>query len=390
MKTSLCAAAAWFVLLALVPGYRGGAQVEWQFSGYVLDLPVYQRVNPWFASFLRTEQDQALNITRVRLRPTLLLWDGARVTLEHEVVAWYHSTALPDYQTAAITRRQAVNLTWNTVEESRLTLRQFVDRLYFRQNFDFGSLVVGRQRISWGTGRIWNPTDLFNPINPASFDKIEKDGADAVSFKYYLGSFTDVEVVYNAEEKFKSWNAGFRFRTNFSEYDVSVVGGYFDKRYVAGGDFAGNLFEAGVRGEGIVSANKDDLGDSYVKCILGIDYQFTSKLYALAEYQYNGEGEKDKNRYRFLFDRLAQGAILNFARNYLFVQGLYQLHPLVMTGLGVNLNLDDGSGFIAPSVTWSSTENSELGLGGLLTYGAGETEYWYYPLAVYVKGQWYF
>ncbi|NOY05825.1 MAG: hypothetical protein GXO82_04205 [Chlorobi bacterium] len=388
MKMALCAVGAWFMFLALVPGNKADAQVELKFSGYALDLPVYQRVKSWF--LLQTKRDQALNITRIRLRPTLWLWDGGRISLEHEITAWYHSAALPGFQTAVITRRQAVDLTWNTIDESRLSLRHFVDRLYFRQNFDFGSVVIGRQRISWGTGRIWNPTDLFNPINPASFDKIEKDGADAVSFKYYLGNFTDVEVVYNAENKFKSWNAGFRFRTNFLEYDVSVMGGYFDKRYVAGGDFAGNLFEAGVRGEGIVSANRDDLSDNYVKFILGVDYQLTSSLYSLVEYHYNGEGETDRRRYILLFDRLSQGAILNFARNYLFVQGIFQLHPLVTSGLGVNLNMDDGSGFIAPSVTWSSTENSELGVGGLLAFGAEGTEYWYYPLALYVKGQWYF
>ena len=51
-------------------------------------------------------------------------------------------------------------------------------------------------------------------------------------------------------EKLNNSNGGFRFRTNYSEYDLSLIGGYFDKRIVIGGDFAGNLFEAGVRGEG--------------------------------------------------------------------------------------------------------------------------------------------
>ena len=364
------------------------AQLDLQFSGYVVDLPIYQSLNSTFAQLLDLKQHQALNLTRIRLRPSLSLWDGATLSLEHEVTALYQSASFQSLQVSFISRRQVVDLRWDPVREMRFSVAHFVDRLYVRQNFSRGRLIVGRQRVSWGTGRIWNPTDLFNPINPASFDKIEKDGADAVSFKYYFGNFTDLELVYNPEDEFRRWNAGLRFRTNYAEYDVSLMGGYFDKRVVAGADFAGNLFKAGFRGEGIFSAEKNDASGNFVKFILGLDYQFTSKLYTLIEYQFNGEGKTDRNKYEVA--RLFKGEILNLSQNYLAMNATYQIHPLVSTSVAVNVNLNDGSGFVTPLASYSVTEDFYLYVGGLVVYGGVKEEYWYYPTSVFGKGEWYF
>ena len=235
---------------------------------------------------------------------------------------------------------------------------------------------------------MWNPTDLFNPINPATFDKIEKDGADAVSVKLYLGSFTDLHVVYNSQSSFDEHNLGVRFRTNAAEYDWSAVLGYFDKRYIIGGDFAGNLFDAGVRGEGILSIDEQEVEPNFVKFIIGLDNQFTSRLYALIEYQFNGEGRTDQSSYDL--SRLVAGEILNLSKSYVFVHASYLLHPLLTASLSLNANLNDGSGFVGVLASYSMTENLYVHVGGLVFYGDRFDEYWYYPDSAYLKGEWYF
>ena len=165
----------------------------------------------------------------------------------------------------------------------------------------------------------------------------------SVSFKYAFGNFTDVNLVFNPLEKIGDSNYGFRFRTNFDEYDVSVMGGSFDNRIVGGLDFAGNLGQAGVRGEGIISIDKNNSSNKFVKFILGADQQFTPKLYGMIEYQFNGEGKTDKNKYEFA--RLIKGEILNLNRNYIFSSLSYEVTPLFTVGLSNNTNLNDGSGF---------------------------------------------
>ena len=354
----------------------------------MVNLPIYQGTNELLSRAIDADENQFLNLTRVRLRPTIELWPNARICVEYELASLYHTTSIILSSLSDTRNRQTVDLRWDPVRRAHFTVSHFIDRIYFRQGFDFGDIIVGRQRIAWGTGRVWNPTDLFNPINPASFDKIEKEGADAVSVKFYLGSFTDFTVVYNSQSRFDGSNVGFRLRTNVGEYDFSTVAGYFDKRIIAGGDFAGNLLDAGFRGEGIISADENDLGSNFVKFIIGLDNQFTAQFYALIEYQFNGEGASDKNSYELR--RLLAGEILNLSKNYVFIQVSYLLHPLLTGFVSLNANLNDGSGFIAGLASYSVTENFYVHLGGQLFYGDRFDEYWYYPNSIYMKGDIYF
>jgi hypothetical protein len=387
-----------FILLLGTPAHPAFAQFDFEFSGYVVDLPMYQRLPAQLASLGSLEQDMAVNLTRLRLRPTLRLWEGASIALEHEVDLLYSSQRTRYATSFDISNRQAVDLRWHPVSEEHFDTQHYIDRLYFRQNLPWGSFIAGRQRIQWGTGRIWNPTDLFNPINPASFDKIEKDGADAVSAKIYLGSFTDLHAVVNFRKARwpragaatpDSTNFGLRFRTNYFEFDMSAMGGWFDRRVVVGGDFAGNLLEAGVRGEAAYVMEGEDLPNSdYLRIVLGADYQFTPELYALIEYLYNGAGHSDPAQYEIL--RLYQGDILNLNQKYLYLGGTYLVHPLVAASAGVVHGLGDGSGFLTLTASWSSSDNTAVSAGFLLPYGENGDEYWYYPASLYLKGEWHF
>jgi hypothetical protein len=378
------------VLLLLVGLYISNlySQVDYSFSGYVVDLPVYSINNGELAGLAGIDKYQFTNLARFRLRPEVYFTSTTRLNIEYEIDAVYSKQNSISFINQSSTNRQAVNLKWTISNQDNVTITDYIDRLYLRQRFDWGNITVGRQRIAWGVGRVWSPTDLFNPINPANFGKIEKDGADAASLTYSFGNFTDLNVVYNPQDKINSSNAGFRFRTNYDKYDFALVGGYFDQRVIAGGDFAGNLFDAGVRGEGIISMNKDNLNSNYTKFVFGIDNQFTPKLYALIEYQFNGEGAADKFNYDLL--GLINGRIINLSRNYVDENISYQLTPLFTVTLSNNLNLNDGSGYLSIGGTYSITDNATATARLLTTYGNKFTEYWYYPTSFYLQAEIFF
>ncbi|HKI79004.1 MAG TPA: hypothetical protein VKA26_10720 [Ignavibacteriaceae bacterium] len=363
------------------------AQVDFSFSGYVVDMPVYTFSSGNAPAFF-LQKNQFINLTRLRLKPQIFLGSDTRINIEYEVDALVADNVNSIELNQVARNRQLINLKWEISSGNRHLVNHYIDRFYLRKGFDWGNVIIGRQRISWGTGRIWNPTDLFNPINPANFSKIEKDGADAVSLTYYLGNFTDLNIVYNPQDKFKENNAAFRFRTNFETYDLSIIGGYFDRRYIAGFDFAGNLWVAGIRGEGIISMDKNDLSKNYSKFVFGIDNQFTSKLYGLVEYQYNGRGITDK--YSYDLQGLANGEIINLNKNYLFLSSAYQITPLFAGTISNNINLNDGSGFVSISGDYSMTGNSTFTLGGFFTYGQEYTEYKYYQNSIYIQAELYF
>ncbi len=376
-----------FLFVLFFPFYSVLAQLDYSLSGYVVDLPVFALDKDRPAFFPTGDKQMFINLTRIRLRPEINLWSNARINYEHEIDFTYSKSSSDFLFNTININRQIANLRWNVLNEKNIKLTHYIDRLSFRQAFDWGNITIGRQRIAWGSGRVWNPTDLFNPINPANYSKSEKDGADAVLLNYYFGDFTNLEVVYNPL-KDKEGNAGCRFRTNFNEFDVAAVGGYFDKRIIGGLDFAGNLFNAGVRGEGIISVNKNDASDKYIKFILGADNQFTPEFYAMIEYHYNGEGKTNKIYYELL--RLLNGQILNLSRNYIVVSASYIFSPLVTLSVTDNINLNDGSGFIGMISAYSAGDNFYLNIGAQLTYGSEYTEYWYYPNSLYLQGEYYF
>lgn len=384
----------YFYILVIFLPVSASAQIDYDVTGYAVDLPIYQRTNETLSDLLGIDKNNLINISRIRIKPQFYIGDNSRINLEYEVASIYFNSPSRFYQiTNRMTNRQILDLSWNFVKRDKFRINHFIDRLYFRHGFTFGNITVGRQRISWGTGRIWNPTDLFNPINPTNFSKIEKDGADAVSFTWNIGNFTDLELVYNPVNQVslsdEDTNIGARFRTNFGEYDVSVMAGSFDDNRVAGLDFAGNLFDAGVRGEGIYNfGNNLNTGEDFIKFILGLDYQFTPELYALMEYQYNGEGKTNKSRYEF--ERMISGEIINLNRNYICLSASYLAIPLLNLSLTNTFNLNDKSGYISLTGTYSLKDNFDASAGLQTTFGDNFTEYWLYPSSLYLKCDYYF
>ncbi|MFH0735473.1 MAG: hypothetical protein V1773_13545 [bacterium] len=364
------------------------AQYEFSYSGYAANIPIYQQSNQKLSQLFGINQNTFINLTRLRLRGALTLWSNARINSEYEISALYFSSE-GNFSLVSEnkTNRQILDLKW-AYNNKNNNIVHFIDRLTFRQGFESGNITIGRQRISWGTGRVWNPTDLFNPINPMAYYKPEKDGTDAVSITYALDNFTDINMVYNPQEKLNTGNYGLRFRTNYNGYDVSLIGGYFDSRVIGGFDFAGNLLEAGIRAEGIISADKNKIDDNYIKLILGIDQQFSSKLYGMVEYYFNGQGEMEKQNYKL--DKLFTGEIINLNRNYICTLISYQVTSLFTTSLTNNINLNDGSGYIGGTGNYSFTENLFFTFGMQLTYGLENSEYWHSPNSIYLQVEYYF
>ena len=363
------------------------AQTEFQFSGYALDMAFAQRSNEMIAILTNSTRNSIVNVTRLRLRPELLVGDNGHLFCEYEISGLYHTT--PVFLTAVREEipHQLFDLRWTIRKGDRYDIRHFIDRLYYKFQFGNTEWSIGRQRVAWGTGRIWNPTDLFNPINPVDISKVEKDGVDAVSGKVFLGDFTDLTLIANPQMN-NAINFGARFRTNVSEFDLSVVGGRFDRRLVIGGDFAGNVFDAGVRGELMHSMAEHSFPDRYIMLVLGADYQFTKELYALVEYHFNGRGKGQKDSYEIL--PLAEGSILNLARQYTTIMATWLAHPLALVTASVTHNFNDGSSYVNTMVSYGASDNINATLGGQVFLGSDLSEFWYYPTALYLKVDAYF
>jgi hypothetical protein len=335
---------------------------------------------------------QFVNLTRVRLRAPVFLTEAAVLQIEAEASAEYDSHSIPTLTGTVSDRRQLADLSLRTTAQGHWKGMALIDRLYVRFDIAGVDILAGRQRIAWGVGRVWSPTDLFNPLNPAVLGKFEKDGADAVLARVTFGAFSDVSFVLNGGRNPSRLNAGFRVRELVSEAALSAVGAFFDDRLVAGGDITIDVFDAGVRLEGIVSYGKRGISsaETYSNIVVGIDNQFTSRLYGMVEYFYNGRGETDRSRYLSLLLLLQDGELLGLGRHLLALQASYLVHPLATVSLTAVRNLDDESMMLSPQVLWSATDNISVSLGGQYFTGGRFSEYWWYPRTIFGRADLFF
>ena len=369
----------------------GLSQYEFELTGYVFELPVYQRLGDSIDSLMpgNTENKNLYqNITKIRLRPVFTLWDDARIEAAFETRIDISKYANPIFSSNNIYPRHLLRMDWNIYDKGDISITESIDRLFYKQTFENFEMTLGRQRINWGVGRIWQPTEMFHPVNPANFGKIEKTGADALSMKYFFGNFTDAEVIVNFRERIRDYNYGMRVRTNFSPFDMSGIIGYFDRNPVVGFDFTGNLFDAGVRAEAVYVRRHDAPDSSYVRFIAGVDRQLTPEVYAMLEFLYNGEGELCK--YCYQPQKLLMGNTINLGVYYISAMASWLAYPLVtVTGVWMQ-NINDYSGYFAPSVAYSALENLSLTVAGMIPYGLQKSEFWYYPISAYFIAQYFF
>ncbi len=206
---------------------------------------------------------------------------------------------------------------------------------------------VGKQRIPLGVGRIWNPIDVFNPVDSESVEPDEREGTESLRYEYAINDLSNLDATL-ARRK-----AAIRIK-GFLEYgDLALVGLVDEEndRDIIGWELEGEILETGIelRSEG-GSFHDRTSGERHTEFIVGAEYGFVNSLTLLAEYKFSDEDEGD------------------------YLGGSLRLQPgllWVCSLLAIN-SLEDGSGFVAPSVEYSLSDDMTLNLGAFLYYGDDE------------------
>lgn len=293
-------------------------------------------------------------------------------------------------------------LDWTVKETASLLWRHELDRLSVQVSVPAADIVLGRQAISWGVGRLWTPSDLFVAFSPVEIDREFKPGVDAARLKVPLGTFSQLEMIYAAfDENFRSHAVGVRAQRTIGNFDTGLMLGKFFRDFVTGPFFDGEVNGIGVRGEFTVTHNSGGRKRgrrTFVRGVGSTDYRFASGVYAFLEYYFNGFGEEDPVDYPLLFnaDRVTRGEVFNFGRHYLGGILQYEPHPLVRTDLFGLWNLLDQSFLVGPLVTVSLSDESDLRAGAYFPIGTGlvgsrvQSEFGLYPQVYYVEIRLYF
>ena len=142
-----------------------------------------------------------------------------------------------------------IDLSHVWVNENSFVFHSIIDRLWMNYSHKKFDLRIGRQRINWGVNTVWNPNDLFNAFNFVDFDYEERPGSDAVRFQYYTGDFSSFEIAARPGEHIDSTVAAAMYKFNKWNYDFQVLGGNYFSDIALGLGWAGNIKNAGFKGE---------------------------------------------------------------------------------------------------------------------------------------------
>ncbi|MFQ5707657.1 MAG: hypothetical protein ACE5HO_09430 [bacterium] len=351
---------------AFAPLPSSAQEISLQLSGYAKNLAILTK------SFF-THQSVFLDIGRLRTRSLLDLGPHfhSEVWLDTEGLAGNFLNTR-DYQMSQNLRRPTfADLDWSISEGNQHHVRQDLFRAFATLYTEKMQITLGRQRIAWGTGFAWNPTDLLNPFNPAAIELEEKAGVDAAYVTVPLGALSRFEAAFAPGRGRLESSTAVRMSGNFLGYDVSVMAGDFREDQVVGGDFAGYVGGAGFRGE--FAYTRKHGAANYFRAVLNADYNFPNDIYAFVEVYFNGQGSTNKANYDVA--ELLTGDTFNLAKNYLAAAVNKNLTPLLNVGFYDLFNLNDGSQLFGPSLTYSLATNLEVAFSAYFFLGAADSEF---------------
>lgn len=251
-------------------------------------------------------------------------------------------------------------------------LHTTLDRFYAEYFKNDWEVRLGRQRINWGIGTIWNPNDIFNAYNFTDFDYEERPGSDAVRIRRYLGTNSGIEIAARAAKEWSDFTGAALFKFHTGTYDWQVLAGVTENNTVLGGGWAGNLGNASFKGEAAWFRGLEDSPENSVAITMGIDYTLESQLYINGGFLFNSEGSTGQPVTEIFAFELSARNLYPY-RYAVLMQAGYPFTPLLNGALVMVYSPGKAHAmFVNPVLTYSLAQNWDLDLVGQLLFQKAE------------------
>ncbi|MDX1638650.1 MAG: hypothetical protein R3281_11820 [Balneolaceae bacterium] len=281
------------------------------------------------------------------------------------------------------------DLSWVWFAGDNGLMHSSIDRLHTSYVNGPFELHLGRQRLNWGRTLVWNPNDLFNAYAYLNFDYEERPGVDAVSAQYSWSYASGLDLGYRVGDTFRKSVLGGMVRTSIGSYDVQFVGGHYFDYAVVGTGWAGYLGSAGLKGEFSYFHPEDRFFEDsgHITATTGVDYILGNGLYLQGELLYNG-GFRSRATPLQILSQPPSADNLFIARSGFFLNGSYQIHPLVSGNLGFMGSFDRSIFIMIPQVSVSVTEDIDFLVLSQLLKGTVFREFTETPNLLFFRLKW--
>lgn len=167
-------------------------------------------------------------------------------------------------------------------------------RAYIKAVAGKSTITVGKQLVRFGSGKIWNPLDIVNPISPITFEGAEETkGVNALRLELYPANFFEIGLVYVPQRKNNELDSSsvsnsvylLRNKIVIGNTEVAFLVGNIITRNIVGADITTTVYDGLLKGS--ILGNKID-GKVYYIGGAGYEYSWGNGITLLLEYFFNG------------------------------------------------------------------------------------------------------
>ncbi len=231
-----------------------------------------------------------------------LMLDGAGEYNEwsiHVKTARLHVSDFPfsSIHSSDLFRYDKLSSNWLEENDTSSTTRigYEIDRALYKQQFKNTTFALGRQPIDWGSGRFWQPLNVFGAFAPTDLDTDFKPGIDAARLDWFPSDFSSLTAVYtfSASDNVavdKTTSAALHFRSQLGkESELAILTAGIIGNRVIGASFESAWGGMGWRIEGVHTHFKTT-NENAIFWIAGLDYQFANGTLLAVEWYNNSRG----------------------------------------------------------------------------------------------------
>jgi hypothetical protein len=272
-----------------------------------------------------------------------------------------------------VPQRRFVDFEPFLVDEGSLRLQHNLDRLSLAYESPELSVVVGRQVLSWGTGLLWNPTDLLSPFAPTDVDREVRRGVDAVRVSVPVGVLGGLELLWLPQQRPDDQGFVARARGNLSGVDLSTTAAKYVDDFVLGADVAFDLGAFGVYAEGALTLPIARPDDAFGRAVAGGMWRPTEALVLTGEAYWNGFGAADADDIVTVLQdpRVVRGEVFGAGRVYGGLVASYAVDELTSLSSTTIVNVFDPGLLWVPAVEVWLEQQVLLRAGGFVPLAAG-------------------
>ncbi|MBN2782628.1 MAG: hypothetical protein JXQ66_05250 [Campylobacterales bacterium] len=214
-------------------------------------------------------------------------------------------------------------------------------RFYGGYGDDKNRVVLGLQNIVIGVGRIWTPTNRFNPKNSYTIESDEVEGVDALSYTRYIDETSSVMGIVSQMDD-DSFKYALRYKGFYDFGDFAIDAIKSDDTTMIGLEIEGDAFDSGAEFRGEVAY--DTSSQSY-EAMVGFDYGFVNSTTLIVESLYKSA----QNRF-YIASSLTKSFTIFLDASLLYIKSFKS----------------GESDFISPSITYTLDDYNSFTVGALV------------------------